>query len=155
MGNKGSRCTTGEKAPAWKHGYDTKDGIYRSWLMMKNRCDNPRSPDYKNYGGRGIHYDSAWAYFRNFLADMGEREDGMTLERSENDGPYCKANCHWATRTEQNRNSRNCNYLLLGGINVPMSCAAKMHGLHPDCLRQRMKSGWEVERALLTPSRCK
>lgn len=143
-----------DKFHTWKHGYGVKDGVYRSWLMMKNRCDNERSEDYKNYGGRGIHYDPAWADFRNFLADMGDRDHGLTLERNENDGPYCKNNCRWATRGEQNLNSRNCHYLELGGMRVPMKCAADMHGLHYDCLRERLNGlGWDVLRALLTPSR--
>jgi len=75
---------------------------------MKDRCDNPDNKDYKNYGGRGITYDESWSDFLQFLSDMGPLPNPeLTLERTDNDGNYCKTNCKWATRAEQNLNSRN------------------------------------------------
>lgn len=79
-------------------------GTYRSWQAMKRRCDSPRDTFYDRYGGRGITYDPRWAAFEAFLADMGERPEGTTLDRTDNDGPYTKANCRWATLSEQRRN---------------------------------------------------
>lgn len=80
---------------------------YRSWQLMRNRCLNQTSTDYKYYGGRGITIDRAWDKFESFLADMGLRPDkGFTLDRIDSDGPYTKANCRWATRQTQARNRK-------------------------------------------------
>lgn len=83
----------------------TKSPTYLSWKSMKARCLNPKSPDWKYYGARGITVCDRWLEsFENFLADMGVRPAGLTLDRKENDGNYEPGNCRWATSTEQARN---------------------------------------------------
>lgn len=79
---------------------------YRSWQNMMKRCTNPEAVNWERYGGRGIRVCRRWLRFANFLADMGERPAGLTLDRKNNAGNYHKRNCRWATPVEQARNRR-------------------------------------------------
>ncbi len=75
---------------------------------MKQRCTNPNHRAYKDYGGRGITVCEQWLQFHYFLRDMGERPEGTTLDRIDNDKGYYKENCRWATGYEQGWNRRGC-----------------------------------------------
>lgn len=89
-----------------EHGM-TKTPEYLSWCSMKSRCYNQNAVGFKLWGGRGITVCDRWASsFENFLADMGPRPKGTSLDRINNDGNYEPGNCRWATRSEQRRNSR-------------------------------------------------
>lgn len=97
-----------------KHGHtgrNWKSPTYYSWSKMKERCLNPNHEKYSNYGGRGIKVCERWMSFENFLADMGERPYGKTLDRKEVNGNYEPENCRWATAKQQRRNQRkrDCN----------------------------------------------
>ena len=81
---------------------------YRSWKEMRQRCLNPNSDKWKWYGGRGISIDTRRDSFEVFLADMGERPTGCTLDRRDSDGNYSKQNCRWATPKEQATTNRGC-----------------------------------------------
>lgn len=80
---------------------------YKTWESMKSRCNNPCNERYKDYGGRGIQVCSSWNIsFDAFLADMGERPEGLTLDRKDNNKDYNKQNCRWASAAQQQRNTR-------------------------------------------------
>lgn len=93
-----------------KHGM-TGTPTYNAWVAMRQRCSNRNAKRADRYVGRGIRVCDRWAVFTNFLADMGVRPDGLSLERKNNDGDYEPGNCVWATALEQS-NNRSYNRLI-------------------------------------------
>jgi hypothetical protein len=89
-----------------KHGLH-KTPLYKVWCSMLQRCRNPNNKGYKYYGGRGIKVCKRWSKFQNFLTDMGDRPEGMTIERVNNDGDYKPSNCKWVSHKENCNNRRN------------------------------------------------
>lgn len=90
------------------HGLSNKSRTYRTWKEMRNRCNNPNADNWKWYGGRGIKIYPQWDDYLVFLADMGERPKGKTLDRKDGDLDYSPENCRWATAKEQAVNNRGC-----------------------------------------------
>lgn len=146
-------CGCLQKEMAYKSNYvhgccDKNNPTYQTWQQMVQRCTNPNNKSYKNYGSRGIHVCEAWLKFENFLQDMGKHPKGMTLDRVDNDGNYCKENCRWTTYKQQNRNYRR-NILIK--INDETKCLmewCERYGLKYQTIYMRLRRGWTIEEAL-------
>jgi len=124
---------------------------YRSWQMMKNRCLNPKSQDYRYYGGRGIKIFPAWeSSFRRFFEDMGERPSmSHTLDRIDGNGDYTPTNCRWATRKTQSRNRDYCALVTIGDKAMHVWEWAEELGVKPETIHHYL---WRVKRGLWTQS---
>lgn len=125
---------------------------WRAWWDARRRCTVTTAKHYADYGGRGITVCERWESFEAFLADMGSRPDGHSLERRDNSLGYSPENCYWATPKEQLRNTRKNKYLTWNGKTQCLSAWAEEVGLERHTLKSRINSGWTLDRALTTPS---
>ncbi len=122
---------------------------YNSWCAMKQRCNYPGSDEYANYGGRGIKVCDRWnESFENFLADMGERPAGHTIERKDTNGHYEPLNCVWATMEQQQRNRRSTILIERNGVTKCVKDWCIELGLNPDRVYGRIRRGATPEEAL-------
>ncbi|SRR5258705_7102298 len=142
-----------------RHGHcgrHNESPTYKSWKSMLNRCYFKSCQNYKNYGGRGISVCDRWRYsFSNFLADMGIRPDGLSLDRINVNGNYEPGNCKWSTVIEQHSNTRRNVILTVNEITGTMAHLARHFGITRFQANHRLKLGWSPERTFLTPIRPK
>ncbi len=118
---------------------------------MIARCTNSNRRYYKNYGGRGITVCERWMKFENFLADMGEPPDNLSLDRLDNDRGYCKENCAWRTVLDQARNKQNTIRLTWDGLSLTIPEWAERIGIPYKTLDARYHRGWSTKSMLLSP----
>jgi hypothetical protein len=111
---------------------------YRSWCEMIARCSSPHRKDWLNYGGRGITVCERWSDFANFLEDMGERPDGKTLNRVDNNVGYEPGNCAWATWFEQNQNRRDTIYVTICSKPIALIQACRDYEVSYKAIHRRM-----------------
>lgn len=125
-----TRCT--------KHGLaGTKE--YAAWLDAQRRCFNPDTPNFNNYGGRGITMSPEWINScEQFLTDMGPCPPGLSLDRIDNNGPYSKDNCRWADQKTQLNNRRNNVHLTHNGETLSLQEWAKRTGIPYSVLYGRL-----------------
>lgn len=137
-----------------KHGHSSSKTVtptYHSWVGMTQRCTNPKNSSYPNYGGRGIKVYGPWLTFANFLADMGEKPPGTSLNRINNDGNYEPGNCQWSSNKHQARNRRNNHNLTFHGETHSIAEWSELLDIRSTTINDRLSSGWDVEKALSTP----
>ena len=125
--------------------------LYNTYIAMIDRCYDPTNPAYRHYGGRGIEVSGEWRGpdgLRRFLDDMGTRPAGMTLDREDNDGHYCKTNCRWATARQQAHNTRHVRLISHGDRQGSIRDWSKWTGLATETIRTRLAAGQSIESAL-------
>ena len=130
--------------------------IYSIWTGMKTRCLNPNSERYMDYGGRGITICEEWLEFDNFCLWSLENgyADGMTIDRIDNDMPYCPDNCRWTTIEEQNKNKRNLRMYTYNGETRHLAEWARVLNIDYQLLYDRLDLGMSFEKAVTyTPRR--
>ena len=151
---KHGQCGRAGRSPEW-----------RSWNGMIRRCTYPSMNSYHNYGGRGIVPCQGFRAFEHFLSVMGKKPTTKhSLERIDNEKCYtcgqceeCKRNgaelnCRWATKTEQQRNTRGNHCLTYNGETLCIAEWAERIGVSQYTIHRRLDSGWSIERALTTPT---
>lgn len=126
--------------------------IYGIWQSMVDRVKNKKNHNYHNYGGRGITVCDKWLTFEGFYEDMGDRPEGLTLDRIDNDLGYCKENCHWVTQKEQCNNTRRNRYIMFKGKVQTISQWSEELGISDIVLRGRLfQSKWSIQKSFTTP----
>jgi hypothetical protein len=133
-------CLRHDTKARLKHGgAGTKE--FNSWASMRQRCTNPDDAAYQDYGGRGITICSQWDDFAVFLADMGPRPTGTSLDRRDNEKGYSPENCRWATKQEQVRNRRTTLFYEYDGQKLPLQTWAEHFGVSYQTVWARYKVG--------------
>ncbi len=138
-----------------RHGHAREDRVsstWKSWRSMKERCFNPKASGFERYGGRGITVCRRWLLFDDFLSDMGEKPDGLTIERIDNNGNYEPGNCRWATYREQAYNRKDTCVFDFRGIQYTTEGLMKISGMNFNTLKARLRK-WSVEEAMTRPLR--
>lgn len=127
---------------------------YNSWRHAKRRCRNPNNIKFNSYGGRGIKFDPRWDKFKAFLADMGVRPEGTSLDRIDPNGNYEPGNCRWATPKEQARNRKNNCLVKYQGELVTIAEVAERAGCSAAALHGRIFAAkMTIDEALRRPFR--
>lgn len=125
--------------------------LYKIWVGIRSRCNNPNKREYPDYGGRGIkicaEWDGSFPAFRIWAEASGYNDD-LTIDRIDNNGNYEPSNCRWVTIMTQANNKRGNHFLTFRGETKTISEFARQVGLKRVTVDGRLKANWTVERAL-------
>jgi hypothetical protein len=162
---KSCGCSTSElmSQNGSKHGHykgDVATPEYSAWTQAKQRCHSPTHQSFFRYGARGIAMCDRWrdgdgglSGFECFIADMGLRPEGGTLDRIDNDKGYSPDNCRWVSMKVQGRNRSDNLVIEFQGEKICATEAAEKVGLRAGLVIQRLRRGWSVKRALKPPNK--
>jgi hypothetical protein len=157
--SKSCGCYSSEKSKERIVKINTTHGMantpeYKTWTGMLDRCNNKKTPSYRDYGGRGIQVCESWKKFENFYKDMGKRPKGTSIDRIDVNGDYCSENCRWATRQIQNNNTRKNKYITHNGETKTLSEWSRVYNIPVWKLSQRMlRDNLSFEEAILSNDR--
>lgn len=119
---------------------------YRVWKDMRSRCRRPNDTNFAGYGGRGIRVCDRWDSFAAFFEDMGERPEGMTIDRIDVDGHYEPSNCRWADDITQANNKRSNVRITKDGRTLTLQEWAEATGIRRETISWRLRQGWPIDR---------
>jgi len=145
-GEKSCGCTK-VKHGMWRH------SAHQIWIGMMKRCYEPSNNKFHRYGGRGIKVCERWHDFPSFAADMGDRPDGTSIDRINNDGDYEPSNCRWASAKDQSRNTSTNRIIEIEGQAKPLVEWCEEYGMVYENVWARLNIGWTPLAALKTPVR--
>ncbi len=145
---RGARTTCGCRSGSKTHGA-SRHSLYPTWNLMMARCYNSKHVYYHRYGGRGILVQPTWHSFPSFLEDihrlLGEKPEGMQLDRVDNMRGYYADNVRWVTRVENGRNREDNTIVIYNGVRMTLPEAAERSGILYSTLVSRLKAGWTNE----------
>lgn len=146
---KSCGCLNAERI--YKHGQSrTKE--YRTWLTMRQRCENPNNGAYGQYGGAGVTVCERWMSYEAFREDMGPAPSlRHTIDRIDGTKGYEPGNCRWATYAEQNRNLKSNVVVEINGVRKVLADWCKHYGIKRNTVNTRIRNGWDAETAIKTP----
>lgn len=126
--------------------------LYSKYSGMLRRCNNKNEKSYKNYGGRGISVCPEWSHsFMSFYhwAINNGYQDGLTIDRIDNNGNYCPENCRWVDNKTQSNNRRSNRIYTMDGKTQNLSQWCKEYDMDYSRVRNRiLKNGWPFEEAI-------
>lgn len=130
----------------------SRTSLHRVWTNLKARCKNENQPQYKDYGGRGIKYFKEWEQFEPFMdwAFKNGYEEGLTLDRIDNNGNYEPSNCRWVTQKKQANNTRKTIFLTHEEVTLSTKEWESLVNISSRMLRKRKKDGWKDVQILYT-----
>ena len=124
----------------------TKTPLYNVWCGIKQRCEYKKHVAYDRYGGKGIKMSDEWKDFMTFYNDMSEGySKGLSIERLDSNGDYCKSNCKWATTTEQANNKKNNRIVTVDGVTDTLANTCRIHGFEYFFVLRKLHSGETME----------
>ncbi len=137
----------------YKHHGQSNAPVYRVWCSMIQRCVNPNHNRYNCYGGAGVIVCERWMNsFENFLADMGERPEGMEIDRwPDRSGNYEPGNTRWATPKQNSRNRSDNKIVTVRGMTGCVAELCEYFKVPYGRTNGRLWKGWPVEEAFFSP----
>ena len=136
----------------------TVNRLYRIYKSMKQRCYNPRTPNYQIYGGRGIRICNEWLNDYDVFCEWALAhgyDDSLSIDRIDNNGDYEPSNCRWADDYTQRRNQSRNRYITINGEKKTTSEWCDIYGINMHTFYGRIREGWDEMTALVTPSKGK
>ena len=131
------------------HGLSKKHPLaYKAWKSLRQRCNNPKNKDYKDYGARGITVCKEWDSFECFLKDMGDKTVNQSIDRIDVNLGYFAKNCRWANSQQQAENKRNNHKIFINGQFITITQLARDTGIDRKTIAYRLKIGKSIEEAI-------